>query len=374
LNFSLTFIAVVLLVLSACAEEQAAPRTIEVVVDTVSLEPYRPKSEYVGRLLAQDDVAIQARVTGYLHSREFREGDLVQAGDVLYTIDASEYEAAMARARADLAAAIALQANAERNFKRGMDLLPKGAISEAEMDDLTARKLDADARIESAKAQVTSAEVNLNFTRILAPISGRIGRSTASAGDLVGPNSGNLTTLVSIDPIEALFQVSEATYVAAVGRRMGSTLDVEQLRNIEVSLELTNGLLYPEIGKIDYFANRIDQSTGTLEARARIPNPHSLLVPGQYVKVILQDTNLLEGLFLPQAAVQADQQGSFVLLVDASSQVVRRNVELGRRIDDKVLVKHGVEEGDRVIVRGLQQVRPGLPVQAKALPDDSSEG
>ena len=365
---TLSSIAVTFLLLSACAEEAPPMRMIEVVVDSVRLEPYRPKSEYVGRLLAQDDVAIQARVTGYLLSREFHEGDLVEAGDVLYILDASEYEAAMARAKADLAAAIANQANAERNFKRGKDLLPRGAISQAEMDDLTAKKLDADARIESARAQVTSADVNLGFTKIVAPITGRIGRSAVSAGDLVGPNTGNLTTLVSIDPIEALFQISEATYVSALGRRVETNLNVEQLRDIEVTLELTNGLIYPEVGKIDYFANRIDQSTGTLEARARIPNPHSLLVPGQYVRVILQDTNFLEALFLPQAAVQADQQGSFVLVVDTDSMVARRNVELGRRLDDKVLVKRGVEEGDRVIVRGLQQVRPGLPVQAKALP------
>ena len=139
------------------------------------------------------------------------------------------------------------------------------------------------------------------------------------------------------------------------------------MRRIEVTLELADGTFYPEIGKIDFFANRIDRATGTLEARALIPNPHSLLVPGQYVRVILQDTQLLEGLFLPQAAVQADQQGSFVLIVDAGNKVVRRNVELDSRIDDKVRVKRGVEEGDRVIVRGLQQVRPGMPVQVRSL-------
>ena len=357
------------LIITGCAEELSPQRVVEVVVDEVVLEPYQPKSEYVGRLQAQDDVAIQARVTGYLLSRDFREGELVEAGDTLYTLDASEYEAALARARADLAAAIANQANALRNYKRGTELMPRGAISEAEMDNLTARKLDADARIEAARAQVTSAEVNLGFTTIIAPITGRIGRSSASAGDLVGPNSGNLTTLVSIDPIEALFKVSEATYVSAVGLGVGRQMDIESLRRIEVSLEMASGVLYPEVGKIDYFANRIDQRTGTLEARALIPNPHSLLVPGQYVRVILQDTNLLEGLFLPQAAVQADQQGSFVLLVDAGKKVVRRNVELGDRLDDMVLVKLGVEEGDRVIVRGLQQVRPGMPVQVKSLPD-----
>jgi membrane fusion protein (multidrug efflux system) len=354
--------------LVGCGEDEPPPPLVEVVIDEVRLLPFRPKSRYIGRLQAQDDVAIQARVTGYLVSRDFREGELVTAGDVLYTIDASEYEAARARASADVAAAIAHQANAERNFKRGLSLIPQGAISEVEMDDLTAKKLDSDARIESAEAQLTSADVNLGFTIIKAPITGRIGRSTASVGDLVGPNSGNLTTLVSIDPIEALFQISEATYVAAIARYKDEFFNEESLRMIEVGLELANGLDYPEKGRIDYLANRIDEATGTLEARALVPNPHATLVPGQYVRVILQYTETLDALFIPQASVQADQQGSFVLLVDPGSTVVRRNVELGDRHDDLVLVKQGVEEGDRVIVRGLQQVRPGMPVQVRALP------
>jgi len=360
--------ALLLLLLSACSQDAPPRPLIEVVVDEVVSEPYQPKREFVGRLEARDDVAIQARVTGYLQSRDFREGELVEAGKVLYTIDSSEYDAALARARADVAAALANQANAERNYRRGKELLPRGAISQSEMDDLTARKLDADARLESARAQVKSAEVNLSYTQIHAPITGRTGRSTVSVGDLVGPNSGNLTTLVSIDPIEALFSVSEAAYMAAVKTRMVDQLDIDTLRELEVTLELTNGTLYPQVGTIDYFANRVDEATGTLEARARIPNPDSLLVPGQYVRVILQDTNLLEGLFMPQAAVQADQQGSFVLLVDAGNRVVRRNVEPGDRFDHQVLVLKGVDEGDRVIVRGLQQVRPGMPVKVREIP------
>ena len=355
------------ILVTSCAEEEAPQRVVEVVIDTVKLEPYQPKFRYVGRLIAKDDVAIQARITGYLESREFREGDFVKAGDVLYRIDPSEYEAALARAAAELAAARATQANASRNYKRGMGLLPRGAISEAEMDNLEASKLDADASIESAEAQVTSAEVNLGYTTIIAPISGRIGRSTASVGDLVGPNTGDLTTLVSIDPIEALFQISEAAYIAALSQGMGINPDDESLRRIEVTLELTNGTIYPEVGRIDYFANRIDQTTGTLETRAEIPNPQGVLVPGQYVRVILKDTELVEGLFIPQAAVQADQQGSFVLTVDGGNTIVRRNVELGNRLDDKVLVHRGVDEGDRVVVRGLQQVRPGMPVQVRSL-------
>ena len=361
----LALLSVVLLF--ACTEDVPPPPVVEVVVDRVVAEPYQPKREYVGRLQAHDDVAIQARVTGYVLSRDFREGDLVDAGTVLYTIDSSEYDAALARAKADLAAALAAQANADRNFKRGRELLPKGAISQSAMDDLTAKKLDADARIEAAHAQVTSAQVNLSYTTISAPISGRIGRSIASVGDLVGPNSGTLTTLVSIDPIEALFSVSEASYVAAMKRYMTDDMDVDAMRDVEVTLELSNGATYPEVGRIDYFANRVDEDTGTVEARASIPNPRSLLVPGQYVRVILQETHLLEGLFLPQAAVQADQQGSFVLIVDSGSTVARRNVTLGDRFDEQVLVISGVEEGDTVIVRGLQQVRPGMPVTTRSL-------
>ena len=365
-----SLLALTALLAVACTQEPPPAPMVEVVVDRVVLEPYQPKSEYVGRLQARDDVAIQARVSGYLVSRDFREGQMIEEGDVLYRIDASEYDAALSKAKADLAAAQANQANAVRNYKRGQDLLPRGAISESEMDDLTAKKLDADARIEAAWAQLKSAEVNLSYTTIIAPISGRIGRSAASVGDLVGPNTGVLTTLVSIDPIEALFTVSEAAYIAAIKSRMTSDRDTSALRDVEVTLELTNGVMYPEVGRIDYFSNRVDQETGTLEARAAIPNPHSLLVPGQYVKVILQDTNLLEGLFVPQAAVQADQQGSFVLVVDSNSAVQRRNVELGDRIDFMVMVLKGVEEGERIIVRGLQQVRPGMTVTVREMPGE----
>ncbi|MAA86791.1 MAG: efflux transporter periplasmic adaptor subunit [Haliea sp.] len=355
-----------LLLLAACSEPPSTPPPVGVVVDTVRVEPYQAQSVYVGRLVARDDVTIRASVSGYLMERSFNEGEQVQAGDVLYVIDPSEYVAALAIARADLAAAKANQTNAQRNYQRGLELLPKSAISQVEMDNLTAQKLDADARIESAQAQVTAAEVNLGFTTIKAPISGRIGRSQVSPGDLVGPSSGDLTTLVSIDPIEALFQVSEATYIDQISQRVTANPTVDDLKNIEVTLELADGLQYPEVGQIDYFGNRIDAATGTMEAGARIPNPYGLLVPGQYVRVTLQDTALKDGLFVPLAAVQADQQGAFVLVVAGDGTVQRSNAQLGERLDDMVLVTGGLQAGDRVIVRGLQQVRPGMPVTITA--------
>lgn len=367
-------IACLALVLSACSEEPPPPRVIEVVVDEVVLDQHQPKVRYVGRLQAKNDVAIQARVSGYLLTRDFREGDIVEAGAVLYTIDDSEYEAAVARAKADLASAVAQQANALRTYKRGLELVAKGAISQSEMDNFEAQKLEGDAGIEAAQAQLESARVNLGYTTITAPITGRIGRSIASVGDLVGPTTGDLTSLVSIDPMEAHFQVSEATYLSRVADNIANGMNSESVQRIEVSLELADGSIYPRIGRLDYIANRIDQTTGTLEARARFPNPDAVLVPGQYVRVLLQDAELSEDLFIPQAAVQADQQGSYVLTVDGTGLVVRRDVELAQRLDDKVIVKQGLTAGEQVIVRGLQQVRPGITVTTKSMASLGQQG
>jgi membrane fusion protein (multidrug efflux system) len=357
--------------LQACAEEAPPPPMVEVVVDTVVLDPYQPKASFVGRLHARDDVSIQAKVSGYLLAHSFKEGEVVTAGDLLYEIDPAEFEAQMARASADLAKSRAQQAVADRNYRRGEELLPAGNISASEMDQLTANKLDADASVQSAKARVKTADVNLSYTRILAPITGRIGRNKFSIGDLVGPNSGTLTTLVSVDPIQVLFQLSEAQYVTNIVQRMGSentqTLADSDKSKLRVLLELTNRQFYPEVGQIDYVGNRISEDTGTLEARALIPNPHGHLYPGQYVRVVLESEILLEALFLPQAAVQADQQGNFVLIVE-NELVQRRNVILGERVDDQVVAQQGVEEGDLVIVRGLQQVRPGQAVTTTQLP------
>jgi membrane fusion protein (multidrug efflux system) len=355
----------------ACAQEPPPPPIVEVVVDTVVLEPYQPKASFVGRLHARDDVSIQAKVSGYLLTHSFREGEVVNAGDLLYEIDPAEFEAEMSRARAGLAKAKANQAVADNNFQRGKGLLPDGNISASEMDQLTANKLEADAGVQSALAMVKTAEVSLSYTRILAPITGRIGRNKFSTGDLVGPNSGTLTTLVSVDPIQALFQLSEATYVASVLTRMGSenakALADSDMSDLRVLLELSNRSFYSEVGHIDYIANRISEDTGTLEARASIPNPDGHLVPGQYVRVVIESETLLEALFVPQAAVQADQQGKFVLVVD-NGVVQRRNVILDERIDGKVVARQGVAEGELVIVRGLQQVRPGQPVTTRPMP------
>ena len=364
-------IVLLLTLLIGCTQEPPPAPMVEVTVDTVVRDPYQPKSSFVGRLHAIEDVSIQAQVTGYLVSRKFREGETVEAGDVLYEIDPAGFEAELARAKADLAKAKATQANAKRNFRRGEELLPDGNISKSEMDRLEADRLEADAVVASAEAQLKTAEVNLGYTKIRAPIAGRIGRSELSTGDLVGPNSGVLTTLVSVDPIYAIFQLSESTFVQIIVNRMeqpnARNLNDIDLSDLVVRLELRPGVFYPEIGRIDYFSNRISVDTGTLESRAIIPNPYGLLVPGQYVRVVIVREEFTEALFVPQSAVQADQEGNFVLVVEAGV-VKRRNVVLDERVDDKIVVQQGLDEGEQVIVRGLQQVRPGQPVKTQQMP------
>jgi membrane fusion protein, multidrug efflux system len=340
----------------------------EVVIDKVRLVPFQPNTAYVGRLQAEDDVRIQANVSGYLKGRHFTEGQMVVKGSLLYEIDPAQFEAVLARVKAEMAKAKVAQQVAKKNLKRGQKLALNDSISASDLDQLTGTKLQADAEWEASKAQLKSAEVDLSYTRIIAPISGNIGRSDFSTGDRIGPDSGALTTLVSIDPVKAVFQVSESVYLIGIERLRAAREKLKELPKWNVKLELSNRQIYPLVGHVDYIANRIDEATGTIEARASIPNPQGELKPGQYVKVVLELPFEINTLMLPQAAVQADQQGSFVLTVGPDNKIQRRNVVLDTRVGELVVVKLGVDEGDSVVVRGLQQVRPGQVVRVNPLP------
>ncbi len=353
-----------LALIAACSEETPPPRITEVVTEQVTVQPFKPTISFVGRLQAEDDVKIQAKVTGYLKEWHFREGDMIKKGDLLYEIDPKQYEADLSKAKAGLASAEAEVTVGNRNYARGKELLPKGAISASEMDRLEASKLQADADLEGAKAQLEAAEVDLSYTRITAPIDGRIGRSAFSPGDLIGPDSGTLTSLVSIDPMKALFQVSEAIYLARSAEVAKQEADGNVVPKLVVQLELTDKSIYPETGEVDYLANRIDENTGTIEVRAAFPNPKGLLRPGQYVRVIVAAPFDIDTIMLPQAAVQADQQGSYVFTVGPDNKVARKNIQVGQRVESNVVVEKGIEPGEKVIVAGVQKVRPGQVVKA----------
>lgn len=361
-----TGVAMVCGLLFACADEQAPePPPPEVIVAPVTLQPFQPEAVYVGRLRATDDVQIRASVSGYLEQRHFREGDVIEKGQLLYAIDRSQYQADLSQAQAQLARQQAALSVAERNYARGRELAPEGYISASELDELRAAALEAEAGLQAAQAQVEAAEVALGYTRIHAPIAGRIGRSQVSIGDLVGPDSGALTTLVSVDPIKAHFQISEQTLLAVQRLRRERARAGQSPPEMRVALELASGDRYPHIGEIDFVSNRVDAETGTLDVRASFPNPDGQLRPGQYVRshVLLEPRRVL---MIPQSAVQSDQQGTYVLTVE-NGTVARHNVEVGERRGTEVVVESGLKENVSVIVGGLQKAQPGQTVTTRAL-------
>ena len=256
---------------------------------------------------------------------------------------------------------------AGRNYARGKELLPKGAISASEMDRIEATKLTADADLEGAKANLKAAEVNLGFTRIIAPIDGRIGSSQFSPGDLIGPESGTLTSLVSIDPMQALFQVSEQVFLGYRAMSEEYRARAEVPPKLEVKLEMADKSTYSETGYIDYVSNRVDQNTGTIEARAEIPNPKGDLRPGQFVRVLLMTTFEVDTMMVPQSGVLADQQGNYVFVVGPDNKVIRTNIQVGDRVGSQVVVSRGLNEGDTVVVQGVQKVRAGQTVKSRAI-------
>ncbi|MCK0154362.1 efflux RND transporter periplasmic adaptor subunit [Alcanivorax sp. S6407] len=349
-----------ILFLGACddAPPPAAPLP-EVFVVTASEQPYQPERTFTARIDSRSDVNITAQVSGKLTAVHFREGDNVEAGAPLFDIDPAPYEAALARAQAEHERARATLADARNNLDRAGKLIDKGYISDSEYDTLKTRKLEAEAAEQSARAALESARVDLSYTRISAPQAGRVGRSIASVGDVVSPGFGTLTTLVGGNDMQAVFQIPERLLTDAA-----MSENQPKPSEIEVGLEMPNGSDYPYTGNIVYVSNRVDSHTGTLEVRAAMPNPRDLLRPGMFVQAHVRLKESLQGLMIPQAALQVDQQGTYVFTVNKENRVLRNNLMTGDRFGENVLVSEGLQVGDRVILRGIQKVRAGSEVKA----------
>lgn len=330
----------------------------EVFAITVEEQPYTPSRGFNGRTRSASDVDIKAQISGEILAIHFKEGDELSQGDLLYEIDPAPYKAALDKAKAELSRAEANLKNAQKNYERGKQLIADGYISAAEFDNLEALANEAKAAKQSAQAALESAEVNLAYTDIKAPQDGRVGRSAVAKGDVVSPQSEALTSLVGKGGMDVVFQVPEKLLITAARGQAKASIE-----HIIVSLVLPDGSEYEHQGKINYISNRVDPNTGTVEAMALVPNPKDFLRPGMFVKVQLQRDTPMMGLLIPQAAVQVDQQGSYVFTVDESDTIKRKNLNTGERIGEFTLVNSGLDGGERVVVRGVQKTRPGQKVK-----------
>jgi membrane fusion protein (multidrug efflux system) len=356
----------VLLIISACSDDSdQAPPAIEVVVTDVQLLPYQRRNSYVGRLEAAQDVTIQAKVSGYLKQRFFAEGQHISKGAKLYAIDPATFEASKEQAEAEIESGKAKVKVATRNYQRGEQLVTSGVISASQMDELEGTYFEAIAALKAAEAVYDKALINFNDTIITAPISGQIGRSKYYVGDLVNPESGELTTIVNTQTVNAVFSINQKMLLQIHQSNINEE-DLPTATDVEVLIKLSDDSIYPHKGALDFLDNRIDEATGTVRVTAIIPNPDGYLRHGQYVRVIVQAAESVAALMIPQATVQSDQLGNFVLVVSPNKVVNRAEVKLGQRVDEKVIVIDGLSEGQRLILQGIQKVRIGQTVRARA--------
>lgn len=353
------------ILLSGCGEQnqgQSQTPAPVVVAEQTKIIPHQSSKAYIGRVEAVEDTNITAQVTGYLQKRHFEEGQMVEKGQLLYTIEPSSFKAQVESAKASVAQANAALKKAELDFKRGKNLLPKGSISQSEFDNLNAALLGAKAQLEAGKAQLHLAQVNLSYTQIKAPFAGRIAQSRVSTGDLVSPQSGVLTTLVSLDPVHASFSISERESLE-MGMDKVRADNASEADLVEVQIILENGHKFEHLGKLDYLGNRINLDTGTIAMRAEVPNTEYRLLPGQHVRVELRQKQSNDVVVVPRRAVQTDLEGHFVMVVAEGNVAERRNVELGRQLEQGIIIRDGVTSSDKVITQGLQRIRNGVPVR-----------
>jgi membrane fusion protein (multidrug efflux system) len=366
---------VLLAALSGCAKKVNGPPPppeagyVVIVPQAVVLE-----TELAGRTAAVETAEVRPQVTGVILDRHFQEGSVVRQGQTLYEIDASLYRATGAQAEANLAQAQAARAAAEAKADRYKPLVAIEAVSRQDYTDAVAQARQAAAQVRQAEAALQTARINLRFTRVPAPITGRIGRSQATIGALVtNGQAGPLATIHRLDPMFVDIQQSSADMITL--RRQLANGGVAASA-APVRLVLEDGSLYPQAGRLEFSEALVDASTGAVTLRARFPNPDGLLLPGMFVRARLAQAGVPNAILAPQQAVSRDKAGRpTVLLVGPGNKAVTRVIATDRTIGDKWLVTSGLAPGDRVIVEGLAKIRPGQAVRpVPAGPRPSSGG
>lgn len=342
------------------AEAPATPVTVT-VIKSRDIDTWQ---DFSGRLEAVDRVQIRSRVAGAIQSVDFREGALVKAGDLLFTIDPAPYEAAVAQSQGLLASAMARANLAQIEWERGKRLAPNSAISQSDLDQRQNALSEAQAGVQTAQAALHAAELELDYTKVRAPVSGRAGKVEVTVGNLVagGSTSSELTTLVSVDPIYASFNVAEEVVGKALAALPASGAAVPPIEEIPVEIGTLADEGTPIQGKLQLIGNEVDAASGTIDVRAVFDNPGGRLIPGQFVRIRMGEPKAEARILISEKAIGTDQDKKFVFVVDADNKVTYRPVTLGQNVEGARIVESGLSDGDRVVVSGLQRIRPGAVV------------
>ena len=367
------------LALAACgSQQQVAPPPPEVGIVTVQAQTIPNVIELPGRIQAFRTSEVRARVDGIIEARLYDEGSDVAAGKGLFQIDPRQLRASSNAVLAQLARAQATAANAAQVVSRYQGLVADQAISKQEYDAAVAQQRTAEADVSLARAQLESARLNLGYSTVTAPISGRVGRAQVTEGALVSASGGTLlTTIEQIDRIYVNFSQSSSDLLAIRRNMASGKLSVPTLGRVEVQLVLEDGTPSPVVGHLDFLDLSIDEATGTAALRAEFANPGQTLLPGQFVRARIHAGTRPDGILIPQRAVQIAAQQASVMVVGNDGKVIAKPVKLGDLQGDKWVILDGLKPGDKVIVAGLQKARPGQPVTiakaaaAKAQPTPS---
>jgi membrane fusion protein (multidrug efflux system) len=338
----------------------AAPAP-SVVVTPVTEQNIAPSFGNIGHVMAIQSVKIVARVNAFINDVNFKQGSVVKTGQVLFTLQPEQFQAALQTAQATLAAAQAALQNAELVYERAQHLNTTGFEAQSDLDAALASRNEDQANVLSAQASLANAALNLSYCTIIAPIDGRIGVVALTKGNLVTTTTGTLATINQLDPIRVVFSVSaDSPILAAERESVGS--------QFAISLDLPGGQPYPFKGKIVFLDNQVNSSTGTVNVYADFPNPNGDLLPGAYVNVDTAPAQAREALLVPVTAVQTDQNSQYVLIVGPDHKVVQKAVTLGEQIAQNFVVESGVSLGEQVIVDGIQKVKVGQTVASTTAP------
>ena len=361
---------------AGCQEKQAPPPAAppEVVVTSVVQRDVPIQMEMVGQTRGSQDVEIRARVEGFLEDVSFTEGSVVRKGQVLYRIDPKPFQATLANSQADLATAQARLAKTTNDVNRYRPLVAQQAVSQQELDNALSAQSAAQAQVEAQKAKVDQSKIDLGYTTVVSPIDGLVGTTQVKAGNLVGRGDATLLTTVSeLDPILFRAGISEAEYLR-LSRRVDELRKERNGAPVPINLVLADGTVHPHPGRLDVIERAVDAATGTLTIQFKFPNPGGLIRPGQYGRAQFVLETRKGALLVPQRAVQELQNLYNVAVVGSDNTVSVKNVTVGPRVGNLWVIEKGLAPTDRVVVEGLQRVRPGMPVTPKMATPAASDG